>query len=213
MLASKARHYEIIAGKIIEKLKLRNMEGYYAATKEDALELIKEKFLTKGVSVAWGGSMTLSEVGVMDYLKESECVIYDRMAPKTPEEQKAMKANMINADYFLMSTNAITLDGELVNIDGFANRVSFLCYGPENVLVVAGMNKVATNVEDAVNRVKNIASPPNALRLNKDTPCAKHGRCADCFADDCICSQTVITRRSGVKGRIKVILVGEELGY
>lgn len=213
MLVHKKEHYQILAGQMIEKLKLRGMEGYYAETKEDALRLVKEKFLTKGVSVAWGGSMTLKETGIMDYLEESDCVCYDRMAPQTPEEQRAMKANMINADYFLMSTNAITLDGELVNIDGFANRVSFLCYGPENVLVIAGMNKVASDVEDAVKRVRNIASPPNALRLNKNTPCAKTGRCGDCFAEDCICSQIVITRRSGVKGRIKVILVGEELGY
>lgn len=213
MLEHKAEHYQILADRMIEKMQLRGLEGYYAATKEDALQLVKEKFLTKGVSVAWGGSMTLKEVGVMDYLDESECVIYDRTAPKTPEEEKQMKANIVNADYFLMSTNAITLDGELVNIDGFANRVSFLCYGPENVLVIAGMNKVATDVEDAINRVKNIASPPNALRLNKNTPCAKIGRCADCFTEDCICSQIVITRRSSVKGRIKVLLVGEELGY
>lgn len=213
MLQHKREHYQLLAEQIIEKLKLRRMEGYYAATKEEALQLVKDKFLTKGVSVAWGGSMTLKEIGVMDYLEESECIVYDRTAPKTPEEQREMKANMINADYFLMSTNAITLNGELVNIDGYANRVSFLCYGPENVLVIAGMNKVATDVEDAIKRVKNIASPPNALRLNKNTPCAKTGRCGDCFAEDCICSQTVITRRSGVKGRIKVILVGEELGY
>lgn len=213
MQEKKAEHYRILAEKMIEKLQMRGMEGYYAATKEDALRLVKENFLTKGVSVTWGGSMTVQETGITDYLKNSECILYDRMQAKTPEEQKEMKAKMINADYFLMSTNAITLDGELVNIDGYANRVSFLCYGPENVLVIAGMNKVATNVEDAINRVRNIASPPNVLRLNKDTPCAKLGRCADCFVDDCICSQIVITRRSGVKGRIKVILVGEELGY
>jgi len=215
MLEAKTKHYEVIAGKIIEKLNLRNMEGYYAATKEDALKMIKEKFLTDGVSVGWGGSMTLSEVGVMDYLQSEDCpcVVYDRMAAQTPEEQKELKAKLVNADYFLMSTNAITLDGELVNIDGYANRVSFLCYGPENVLVVAGMNKLASNVKDGIDRVKNIASPPNAMRLNRDTPCAKNGRCADCLAADSICSQVVITRRSSVKGRIKVILVGEELGF
>ncbi len=215
MLESKIAHYKILADKIIDKLVLRNMEGYYAATKEEALELVKEKFLTGGVSVAWGGSMTMTEMGLMEYLQsgESGCVIYDRMAAKTPEEQKAMKANIVNADYFIMSTNAITMDGELVNIDGTANRVSFLCYGPENVLVIAGMNKVATDVEDALKRVKNIASPPNAIRLHRDTPCAQNGRCADCLAEDCICSQTVVTRRSSNKGRIKVILVGEELGF
>ncbi|MCH5265346.1 MAG: lactate utilization protein [Lachnospiraceae bacterium] len=213
MSENKAKYYEVLAGNIIEKLKLRNMEGFYATTKEEALQMVKEKFLTKGVSVAWGGSMTLSEVGVMDYLKDSECIVYDRMATKTQEEQKAMKANMVNADYFLMSTNAITINGELVNIDGFANRVSFLCYGPEHVLVIAGMNKVVSTVEEGIDRVKNIASPPNAIRLNKDTPCAKNGRCGNCFVEDCICSQIVITRRSGVKGRIQVLLVGEELGY
>lgn len=215
MLESKAKYYEILAGKIIDKLTLRNMEGYYAATKEEALQLIKERFLTEGVSVAWGGSMTMEEIGLMAYLQggESGCVVYDRMTAKTPEEQKAMKANIVNADYFIMSTNAITMDGELVNIDGTANRVSFLCYGPENVLVIAGMNKVATDVEDGLKRVKNIASPPNAIRLNRDTPCTKSGRCTDCFAEDCICSQTVVTRRSSAKGRIKVILVGEELGF
>lgn len=215
MLKPKAIHYERLAKQIIEKLNLRNMEGYYAATKEEALEMIKENFLTKGVSVGWGGSMTLSEVGVMDYLKSEDCpcVVYDRMLAKTPEEVKEMKANLFNADYFLMSTNAITLDGELVNIDGTANRVCYLCYGPENVLIVAGMNKVTTNVEEGIHRVKNIASPPNTIRLCKKTPCATTGRCADCLAEDCICSQVVITRRSTVKGRIKVLLVGEELGF
>lgn len=215
MLEAKAKHYEVLAEKIIEKLNLRNMEGYYAKTKEEALQLVKDKFLTEGVSVCWGGSMTLSEVGVMEYLKSEECpcIVYDRMTAQTPEAVKEMKAKMINADYFLMSTNAITLDGELVNIDGTANRVNYLCYGPENVLIIAGMNKVSTNVEEGINRVKNIASPPNTLRLKKDTPCAKTGRCTDCLSPDCICSQTVITRRSSVKGRIKVILVGEELGF
>ncbi|MDY3909798.1 MAG: lactate utilization protein [Eubacterium sp.] len=213
MQEAKKQHYEILAGKIIDKLQLRNMDGYYAPTKEDALALVKEKFLTKGVSVAWGGSMTLNETGVMDYLKESDCVVYDRMAPKTREEEKIMKGNIINADYFLMSTNAITIDGELVNIDGRANRVSFLCYGPEHVLILAGMNKVVSNVEEGINRVRNIASPPNALRLNKNTPCAANGRCADCVSEDCICSQIVVTRHSTIPNRIHVILIGEELGF
>ncbi len=213
MLEMKKKHYEILAGKIIDKLKIRQMEGYYAATREEALQLVKEKFLTDGKSVCWGGSMTLGEVGVLDYLNESNCEVIDRNSYTTREEQKEIKAKMINADYFLMSTNAITLDGELVNIDGYANRVSFLCYGPENVLVIAGMNKVVTDVEEGVKRVRNIASPPNTMRLNKNTPCAKNGRCGDCFSEDCICSQVVVTRRSGVKNRIKVILVGEELGF
>lgn len=213
MQEAKRKVNRILAEKMMKKLELRQMEGYYVDTKEEALALVKEKFLTEGKSVCWGGSMTLQETGIMDWLKESNCDVIDRGTFSTPEEEKEIKARMVNADYFLMSTNAITLDGELVNIDGRANRVSFLCYGPENVLVIAGMNKVVTDVETGMKRVRDIASPPNAVRLNKNTPCAKNGRCGDCYTEDCICSQIVVTRRSGVKGRIKVILVGEELGY
>lgn len=198
---------------IIKNLEKRNMEGYFAETKGEAVKIIMERFLTPGKSVCFGGSMTLKESGLMDAIEQSDCIVYDRTTAKTPEEMRDMKAKMINSDYFLMSTNAITLDGELVNIDGFANRVSFLCYGPEHVIVLAGMNKVVSGVEDGVRRVRDVASPPNTVRLNKNTPCAKTGRCGDCFSDDCICSQIVITRRSGVKNRIKVILVAEELGY
>lgn len=198
---------------IIKNLQKRNMERYFAETKEEAVKLIMERFLTPGKSVCYGGSMTLTESGLMEALDRSGCVVYDRKAAKTPEETRQMKANMINSDYFLMSTNAITLDGELVNIDGFANRVSFLCYGPESVLILAGMNKVVSSVEDGVRRVRDQASPPNAVRLDKRTPCAVSGRCGDCYSEDCICSQIVVTRRSSIKDRIKVILVAEELGY
>jgi len=112
-----------------------------------------------------------------------------------------------------MSTNAITLEGELINIDGRGNRVAFLCYGPQNVLILAGMNKVVSDVESGFKRVRDIASPPNTIRLNKKTPCAVTGKCEDCYSPDCICGQFVVTRRSGVPKRIKVILIGEELGY
>lgn len=213
MQGAKKKVNQILAEKIIKKLELRQMEGYYVPTKEAALALVRERFLTAGTSVCWGGSVSLQETGIMDWLKESECKVIDRSAYSNDEELKEIKAQMVNADYFLMSTNAITMDGELVNIDGHANRVSFLCYGPENVLVITGMNKVVTDVETGIKRVRDIASPPNALRLNKNTPCAKNGRCGDCYCEDCICSQIVITRRSSVKGRIKVILVGEDLGF
>ena len=178
-----------LAEKMIEKLKLRRMEGFYVETKEEALALVKEKFLTQGKSVCYGGSVTLQETGIMDWLKESPCDVIDRTAFSTPEEEKEIK------------------------IDGRANRVSFLCYGPENVLVIAGMNKVVTDVESGLKRVRLTACPPNAVRLNKKTPCAVNGVCGNCYGEDCICSQFVVTRRSGVKNRIKVILVGEELGY
>jgi len=112
-----------------------------------------------------------------------------------------------------MSTNAITLDGELINIDGRGNRVAFLCYGPQNVLILTGMNKVVSNVEEGINRTRNIAAQPNAIRLNKKTPCGITGRCEHCFSQDCMCGQFVVTRRSLIPNRIKVVLIGEELGY
>ena len=202
-----------LAETMIQNLAKRNMEGYFAATREEAVQLIMDKFLKAGKTVCFGGSMSLTESGLMDAIRESDCILYDRNTAKTPEAMKEMKAKMINSDYFLMSTNAITVEGELVNIDGVSNRVSYLCYGPENVIILVGMNKVVTSVEDGVHRVRDIASPPNTVRLNKNTPCAKTGRCGDCYSDDCICSQIVITRRSGTKNRIKVVLVAEELGY
>ena len=112
-----------------------------------------------------------------------------------------------------MSTNAITLEGELINIDGRGNRLAFLCFGPQNVLILAGMNKVVTDIDSGFKRVRNIASPPNTVRLNKKTPCAITGKCENCYSPDCICSQFVVTRRSSTPNRIKVILIGEELGY
>ena len=112
-----------------------------------------------------------------------------------------------------MSTNALTLDGELVNIDGNGNRVACLIHGPSNIMIIAGMNKIVPSVNTAVDRVRNMASPPNAKRLNRQTPCNFTGRCGDCLSPDCMCNQIVITRRSGRPGRIKVFLVAEELGY
>ena len=139
--------------------------------------------------------------------------VYKRQVCKTPEDSRKIFHDALMADYYFMSTNAMTIDGELVNIDGNGNRVAALIYGPENVIILAGMNKVAKDVAEAVDRVHLTATPMNCVRLNKQTPCAVTGVCADCLSPDCICNQVVITRRSGIQGRIKVILIGEELGY
>lgn len=210
---NKRKAQKNLAETMIRNLEKRNMQGFYAETKEEAVKLIMDQFLTKGKTVCFGGSKTLTESGLLDAIAASDCVLYDRTLAVTPEEVKDMKAKMINSDYFLMSTNAITVDGELVNIDGRGNRLAYLCYGPENVIILAGMNKVVSTVEEGINRTRNIAAPPNTVRLNKNTPCAVNGRCGDCYSEDCICSQFVITRRSGEKNRIKVVLVSEELGY
>lgn len=204
--------YEKTAKTVIANLKKRQMEGYYCTDKAAAVQKVLE-LMPKGASVSWGGSMTLSEAGIMDALSASEYCLIDRATAKTPEEQRAVYSAICGSDFFLTSTNAITLDGELVNIDGNGSRLAFLIFGPQNVIVVAGMNKLVKDVESGYQRVKTVACPPNATRLSRKTPCAVNGVCGDCYASDCICSQTVITRRSHIPNRIKVILVGESLGY
>ena len=156
--------------------------------------------------------MTIDNSDLKDRIVKAGHDLIIREDYKTDEETKKLKAMMINSDTFLMSTNAITLDGELINIDGRGNSVSYMIYGPDQVLVIAGMNKVVKDVAAGLDRTRNMASPANTVRLNCDTPCAKTGRCADCLEHTIYC-QMVITRASMVPGRIKVILVGEEVGY
>lgn len=211
-MSPKKQYYENLADSLIEKFNVRGIEGYYCDNKEEALAMAK-RFLTPGCSVSFGGSMTLYEIGLIDELKKSDYVLYDRAAATTPEEKNAMYAKIVTADYFFMSSNAITLNGELVNIDGFGNRVACLIAGPKNVVIVAGVNKIVPDIESGIARVRNIAAPPNANRLHTKTPCAELGRCADCLTADCMCCQMVVTRKSRIPNRIKVILVGEELGY
>lgn len=157
--------------------------------------------------------MTLIETGLLEVIQNSDYTVINRDMATNLEEQRKIYGQICCCDYFLMSTNAITLDGELINIDGRGNRVAFLCYGPQNVVILTGMNKIVSDVESGVKRVRNIAAPPNAIRLNKKTPCALTGKCENCYSPDCMCGQFVITRRSGIPNRIKVILIGEELGY
>lgn len=204
--------YEKQAETIIKKLNQRKMEGFYCPDVESAKAKLVELLGEGKKSVAYGGSMTLDDNGFKDSVTAAGHELIIRENYKTPEEIKECKAKQINADFFLMSTNAITLDGELINIDGRGNRVSFMIYGPDNVIVVAGMNKVVANVDDGIRRVRNIATPPNCVRLDCKTPCAVTGKCGECFTDS-ICCQFVVTRMSRVPGRIKVILVGQELGY
>ena len=211
-LLPKQKYYENVANTIIKNLSKRQIEGYYCKDKESAVKKALE-LIPKGASVSWGGSMTLTETGLMDAIKNGEYKLIDRDAATNLEEQRKIYGEICMSDVFLMSTNAITLDGELINIDGRGNRVAFLCYGPQNVVILTGMNKVVTDVESGVKRVRDIASPPNTVRLNKKTPCAITGKCEECYSPDCICGQIVVTRRSGVPNRIKIILIGEELGY
>lgn len=205
--------YEVQAATIIKALEKRNMKGYYCPDCASAVKQASE-LIPDGASVSFGGSMSLGESGVMDMLRSrTDIRLLDRSKAKTPEETKKLYHDALSSDVYFMSSNAITLDGELINIDGNGNRVAALIYGPERVVLIVGMNKVTPTVENGIRRVHNIATPANCIRLNKQTPCAATGVCHDCLSPDCICSQTVITRRSSVPERIIVILVGEALGY
>ena len=208
----KKQYYANVATTIIKNLNKRQIEGYYCPDKKSALTKALE-LIPKGASIGWGGSVTLDETGLLEAIQNGDYNIINRALAKTPEEQRKAYGKICCADYFLMSTNAITLDGDLINIDGRGNRVAFLCYGPQYVLILAGMNKVVTDIESGFKRVRNIASPPNAIRLNRKTPCAITGRCGDCYSPECMCGQFVITRYSLIPNRIKVILIGEESGY
>ena len=211
-MTPKKQYYKNAAETVIKNLEKRRMEGYYCETKEEAVALALS-LMPKGSSIGWGGSMTLTESGLMDAIKNGDYELIDRSVATNKEETREVHKRIFGADFFLMSTNAITLDGQLFNVDGRSNRVCFLCYGPENVIVLAGMNKLSVDLDEAMKRARNVAAPMNTVRLNKKTPCSITGKCADCLSPDCICAQTVVTRMSHEAGRIKVILVGEELGY
>lgn len=197
------RHTAETLKKSFEK---RNMKLVYCETSQDAVSYLK-KALPSDSTVSWGGSETLNESGVMDLLNSGTYRVLNRKDPDITY------SDIVSSDYFFMSTNAFTLDGELVNIDGFGNRVACLICGPSNVIVVAGMNKLCKNTEEAISRIHVSACPPNAIRVGASTPCSKTGVCADCTSPDCICCQTVITRFSRIPDRITVLLIGETLGF
>ena len=201
------------AESIIKNLEKRNMTAFYCEDIEECRQKVLE-LVPAGSVISWGGSMSIHECGVPQALNDrGDCEVLDRTKYITPEQQQEFAVKTFQSDYYLMSTNAITLDGELVNIDGNGNRVASLIYGPKHVIVITGMNKVVGDVMQGYDRVRNVASPPNTIRLGKNTPCANTGKCGDCLSPECICSQIVVTRRSREKERIIVILVNENLGF
>lgn len=204
--------YEKQAAHIIKHLNRRHMNGFYCKDSASAVEKAMS-LIPSGASVAFGGSMTLKETGMIEALKQADVRLLDRSIAKTPAETAALYRQAFSADYYLMSSNAITLDGQLVNTDGSGNRVAALIYGPSHVILMVGMNKVVKDVDAAIDRIHMIAAPPNTMRLSMDTPCQKTGVCMDCTSPDCICAQTVVTRYSRIADRITVLLIGESLGY
>lgn len=212
----KGKAFEKLAENVIKNLEKRNMEGYYFEDSKSCVEAIMKMIPDKSV-IGWGGSQTLAESGLMDALREGEkssgLTLIDRTQAKTPQENREIFAKTVMADYYFMSTNAITHDGILINIDGNANRVACLAHGPSHVFLLVGRNKFTASVESGVERVRNVASPANAIRLNRSNPCGLTGSCHDCLSPDCFCNEILITRRSGHAGRIKVFLINEDLGY
>jgi len=206
-------YYQTLAETTIKNLQKRQMEGYYCNTAKEAVEKANS-LLIDGATISFGGSVTLQETGMLDSLRSNPGItLLDRDQAKSNDEKQAIFHKSFGADYYFMSSNAITADGKLVNIDGTGNRLAALIYGPKNVIILAGMNKVVKDEQDGLSRVRLTAAAPNAIRLNRKTPCAITGVCSDCLSLDCICNQIIITRRSGIEGRIKVILIGESYGY
>ena len=212
MNENRVKRNRLLGDRVIRGLESRNMEGYYAETKEEALKKALE-LIPEGSSLSWGGSMTIAEIGLKEAVCSAHYKVYNRDAAKNPEEKRAAELAAYDCDFFLTSANAVTEDGEMINVDGFANRVSAIAAGPRTVLVIAGMNKVVKSLEDAYSRARNEAAPINTQRFGLDTPCSKNGMCYDCKSPDTICCQILITRFSKIKGRIKVILVDEALGF
>ena len=211
IMTFKEKHNAVVGENTVQALNSRGMEAYYYNTRAEAVEKILS-LIPEGSSVTWGGTQTITELGIDSVLKSGKYEVFDREAAEEPEEKRAIELRAFDADYFLMSANAISQDGVLVNIDGNGNRVAALCYGPRNVIVAAGINKVAPTEEDALKRAKNIAAPTNAIKRGGDYPCITTGRCEDCRLETCICRNIVIIRMCRDK-RIKVVLFGEEAGF
>ena len=212
MLTQRKMQYDKAGPKVAEALNKRYFEAYYCSGRAEALEKILE-LIPQGHVVSWGGATTVDELGVKDALRQRGQAVIDRDTAKDAQERQEMLKKALTCDTFLMGSNAVSADGQLVNIDGTGNRVAALCFGPSQVIVVAGMNKVAGDLDGAMRRAREVAAPINAQRFQLKTPCSVNGLCADCKGPDSICAQIVTTRLCKPAGRIKVIEVGEDLGF
>ena len=200
---------ELIGQTIIKGLEKRNMKGFYAKDKAEAIK-IAEELIGEGSTVTMGGAQSVKDLGLFDILKSGKYNFIDR---EVAEDRKAAYLAAFSADVYLGSCNAITQDGILVNIDGHGNRVAAYCYGPSKVVLIVGMNKVCPDLDSAVARARNVAATVNVQRFGRNTPCAKTGQCHNCTSPECICGQFLITRFTMTPNRIHVILVNEDLGF
>ena len=198
---------------LIKALEKRGMKGYYAANGEEALNMILD-MIPEGSSVGRGGSETLNELGVFEELHKGNYTCLEPFKEPDPEKGKQIRRDIFSADFMLTSANAVTLDGEIVNIDGTGNRMAAVIWGPDKVIYVVGANKLVGSLDEAVARIKCDACPPNCIRLGKQTPCAITGKCGNCMSPgNTVCCHTVVTRYNSVVDRVHVILVNETLGF
>lgn len=203
--------YEKRGKTLVKNLQNRHFEAYYCHNCEDALKKALE-LIPEGVTVGWGGVLSAEQIGLLDALRNGNYRTLDRSACKFPEEKDLVAKQCLGADVFLTGANALSLDGQMVNIDGVGNRLAAITFGPMSVIVIAGMNKVTDTLDDALRRARTVAAPLNQQRFLRQNPCTVTGTCADCKSETCICNQILVTRHCRPVGRIKFILVGEDLG-
>ena len=213
MNENRIKRNKMLGEKIIAGLNSRNMAGYYAESKEEALAKALE-LIPEGSSIAWGGTMSVGEIGLKEAVCQGNYQVYNRDAAATPEEKRKIELITYDCDFFLTSANAITEDGVIVNIDNTGNRVAAISFGPDKVFLVIGANKVTEDYDSALFRARNVAAPKNAKRLNRKTPCALTGdKCYDCKSPERICRNLSVlwNRPTGIE--YHVVLINEELGY
>ena len=204
-------YYEKRASVLVKNLRSRHFEAYYCDTRQDALAKALE-LIPEGSLVSWGGAMSAQQIGLIGAMRVGNYRTIDRDKCVTAEEREQAMKDALFCDTFLMGANAMSMDGEMVSIDGTGNRIGALVYGPKSVIVIVGMNKVEDTLEEAIRRARTVAAPKNKQRFGDGTPCAVTGVCGDCKSEKCICNHIVITRHCRPVGRIKFIIVGEELG-
>lgn len=213
-MTPKEKRNALLAEKLVGNLKQRHYEAFFCPTAQEAVEKITG-MIPEGSSVTWGGSMTIRDMGLTKALHNKEGLdIWDRDLAPSREEAQEIYRRAFYADYYLSSVNAMSEDGEIVNIDGNGNRVAAITFGPKHVILVVGINKVTQNLDAAISRARSLAAPVNMMRFaDLNTPCKNDGMCHDCKSPDSICNYIQIMRNSHPVGRHIVVIVGEELGY
>ena len=213
MATPKEIFYAKKGAQLVKNLHSRHFDAYYCANKEEALAKALE-LIPEGSTVGWGGTVTANEIGLLAAIRGGSYKALDRDKCETMEEREKLQREVFFADAFITGANALSLEGEMVNIDGTGNRVAPIIYGPKSVIVVAGMNKVEDTLADAMTRARTIAAPMNKQRFEAlQTPCAVTGCCGDCKSPQSICNQIVITRNCRPEGRIKFVIIGEDMGF